>query len=117
MNVQSSQRVAYEILRSLGYADISTVYAGVGTPFANPVRQLLIHNTTDINLIISFDGVNPHTVIISDSGEVLDYCSNKNDSGGNLEQPAFTRLYVKQETATAATEGNIYVTVIYASQD
>lgn len=116
MNLQSSQRVAYEQLRSLGFADISGTYAGVGLPFANPVRLITIDNTTNINLIISFDGVNDHTFVASNTGRVLDYCSNKNDLGGNLEQPAYTRLYVKQESGAAA-EGNVYVSVVYASQD
>jgi len=114
--LQSSQRIAFEPLRSLDFGSISDTYALVGTPFANPVRMILIDNTTDINLLVSFDGVDDHTVSISESGRVLDYCSNKNDAAGNLEQPAYTRLYVKQETGTAATKGNVYVTIIYASQ-
>ena len=51
----SSVRVRYEILRSLGFAAISGVYAGVGTPFANGVRILKVTNLTDANLLISFD--------------------------------------------------------------
>lgn len=115
MNLASSSRIAYEPLRSLAFGGISAVYAGVGLPFANPVRQLMIDNTTDINLIISFDGVTDHAFVASNTGRVLDYCSNKNDMAGTLEQPAYVRLYVKQESGAAA-EGNVYVTVIYASQ-
>jgi len=113
--IASAQRVAFEDLRSLGFASIGSGYTAVGAAFANPVRILEIENTTDINLIISFDGVHDKTFIAANSFKIYDYDSNRNDMGGNFEQPKGTTLYVKQETVTAATKGNVYVTVIYAS--
>lgn len=116
MNLQSSQRVAYEPLRSLDYVDISADYAAVGTPFANPVRSLLVDNGTDANMIVSFDGTTDHMFVAANSGRVLDYCSNRNSMGGNLEQSAGVQVYVRQESASPSS-GIFYATVIYASQN
>ena len=115
--ISSAQRIAFENLRSLGFASVSASYAGVGGSFANPVRMLKIVNLTDINLIISFDGTNPKDIIPSQSMFIYDYASNKIGPVDNLEQPLGQRVYVKQETGTAATLGNVYVTVIYASSN
>jgi hypothetical protein len=115
MNLLSSSRIAFEPLRSLGFAFISGVYAGVGTSFANPVRMLMLTNSTDQDMIVSFNAVDDHTVVIANSGIIFDFASNKNSMGGNLEQPAGTRVYVKGAIADP-TLGDFYVTVIYASQ-
>lgn len=108
-------RIAFENLRSLGFASISGTYAGVGAPFANPVRQIKISNFMDDNLLISFNGINDKDVVAANGFCLYDYTSNRTDSGGNLEQPAGIRIYVKQESG-APTSGNVYVTVIYASE-
>lgn len=109
-----SVRIRYEPLRSLAFGGISGAYAAVGTSFANPVRILKITNTTDANLLISFDGVTDRDIIAANTIEVLDYGSNKADTGGQLDQSTGDRVYVKQ-AGGAATGGSVYVTVIYAS--
>lgn len=114
-NLLSSIRIRYEPLRSLGFAAISGAYAGVGAPFANPIRLLKVTNLTDENIIVSFDGITDHDVVAANGFFLYDYASNKSDQAGVLEQPVGTRLYVKAEAALP-TEGNLYVTVQYAAQ-
>jgi len=113
--ISSAQRIGYENLRSLAFGSISSSYAGVGVSFVHPVRMIKVTNLTDINLIISFDGTNDKDIIPSMSAQVYDYATNRIGPVDALEQPAGQRVYVKQETVTAATSGNVYVTVIYAS--
>lgn len=108
------QRVRYETLRSLAYTSISGTYAGVGTAFANPVRLIKVNNTTDANLIISFDGVNAHDFVFAQSAYVFDYASNKEGPVDKLEQSVGDRVYVKEESGSPS-KGNVYVTVVYAS--
>lgn len=115
MNSQSSIRISWEPLRSLAYTSISGTYALIGTPFANPARQLIINNNTDANMIFSWDGVNDYLFIAANTSMILDYCSNKNAMAGTLEQPAGTFAYVKEESASP-TKGHIYLSLIYASQ-
>jgi len=109
-----SVRIRYEPLRTLAFGGISGTYAGVGIAFANPVRMLKITNTTDANLLISFDGVNDRDIIPAGTIEVLDYGSNSASPVGQLDQSVGDRVYVKQ-SGGAATSGSVYVTVIYAS--
>ncbi len=115
MSAASSIRVRYEPLRSLGFAGISAVYAGVGLPFANPVRILKVTNLTDANILVSLNGVDDHDVVPAYGFFLYDYASNKGSAAGLLEQPQGDRIYVKSEGAVP-TLGNLYVTIIYASQ-
>jgi hypothetical protein len=112
--ISSAQRIAYEPLRSLGFASIGAGYTGVGGSFANPVRILKVNNATNANLIISFDGVNDMDFIFANSAYVFDYATNAIEPVGQLEQPLGRRFYVK-EASGAPTSGSVYVTVIYAS--
>ncbi len=115
-NLVSSVRVRYEVLRSLGFASISTAYAGVGLPFTNPIRILKVTNLTDSNLLVSFNGIDNHDVVVANGAYVYDYCTNKTDSAGMLEQSVGERLYVKSENGDP-TSGNVYVTLVYAAQN
>ena len=112
----NSSRVAFEDLRVLAFGGISGNYALVGTVFQHPVRQLIIHNTTNANIIISYDGISDKSFIATGTSRVMDYCSNTSMQGGMLEQPAQQGVYVKEEAAATAS-GNVYVEVIYASSN
>ena len=107
-------RIRYEPLRSLAFGGISGSYAGVGTAFVNPVRILEIANNTDADLFISFDGIVDRDFIAAKTGKVLDYGTNRANTGGQLDQAMGDRVYVRQVSG-AATGGAVYVTVIYAS--
>lgn len=115
-NSANSVRVAFEALRSLAFGSISGTYALVGTVFENPVRQLLIHNTTNANVIISYDGVTDHSFLAAGTSRVMDYCSNTSMQSGVFTQPARQGVYVKDESA-ATSSGNVYVEVVYASDN
>ena len=116
MNLVSSIRIAYEPLRSLGFAGIGIAYAGVGTALANPSRILSIYNTTDVNLVLSLNGVDDHAFISANGGKVTDFGANAAKQAGFAELPAGSRWYVRQEGADAATVGNIYIESVYLSQ-
>lgn len=106
--------IRFEELRSVDFNSVSGTYAGVGDSFSNPVRLLCIDNTLDQNILVSFDGITDHTFVSANGFKLLDYCSNKSVTAGLSEQPAGTRVYVKEESS-AATSGNVYVTVVYAA--
>lgn len=114
-NLVSSIRVRYEPLRSIGFAGISGTYAGVGLPFANPVRILKVTNLTSSNILVSLNGIDDHDIVAANGFFLYDYSSNKSSSAGLLEQPQGDRIYVKAEDDLPLA-GNLYVTVVYASQ-
>lgn len=109
-------RVRFEPLRSALFSSITTSYTPIGSGFSNPNRLLKVTNLTDGNLLISFDGVNDHDIVAASGFFLYDFCSNKSSTSGLLEQPLGTVVYVKS-TGSAPTQGSVYVTVIYASQN
>jgi hypothetical protein len=77
--------------------------------------MILIHNATNQNLLISYDGINDASFIAAGTSRILDYGSNMAEKAGLLEQPAYEGVWVKAES-TLPTNGTVYVEVIYASQ-
>ena len=115
MSALSAIRIAYEALRSRAFGTISGTYAAVGSSLVNPCRILKLNNTTDADLIVSFNGITDHDVIPAGSGTIYDYGTNRSYNGATAELPAGTLVYVKQASG-AATIGAMYVTVIYLSE-
>lgn len=114
-NLVSSVRVRYEPLRSIGFGAITSSYQAVGSPFANPVRILKVTNLTNQPMLISLNSIDNHDIVAANGFFLYDYASNRADAAGLLEQPQGDRIYIKAAT-TLPTTGNIYVTVVYASQ-
>ncbi len=104
-------RLFPEVIRTLAFGSISGTYAGIGSPLLNPCRILHLTNTTDVLLTFSFDGVNDHFVIPSDSFMLLDVTSNMTLTGGSFVISQGQRIYVKG----APTLGSVYLSVFYGS--
>lgn len=105
-------RMLAEPVRSLDFSGISGTYAGIGTSFDDPIRIIFIQNITDALLMFSFDGINDHFPLNTDSFLLLDVTANKTiDQGCFFAQG--TRLYVK-EIGTPST-GSVYVSVFYGT--
>lgn len=115
-NLISSNRVRFEPIRFLAFSAISALTpTAIGIPFSNPVRLLEINNLTDADLLISFNGIDSHTVIAARTGKIYDYGSNKADQPGFLEQALGERVYA-QAILALPSSGAVYVTVMYAAQ-
>jgi hypothetical protein len=115
-NLASSARAKFELLRSLGFAGIGANYVGVGTPFLNPVRILKVTNTTDVNILVSINGIDDRDILPASFYYLYDVGINKADCVGLLELSAGDRIYVKAESALP-TLGKVYVTTLYAAQN
>jgi len=103
-----------ETLRSLAFGGISGTFAAVGAVLANPISSYKISNDTDANLIISYDGVNDHEFVASNSFVLFDAGANKSNRGQGLFLSQGDRLFVRQEVG-APTSGNVYFSVYFAS--
>lgn len=106
-------RLLAEPIRSLGFAAIVPAYMGVGTAVDHPIRQFLIWNLTDADLMFSFDGINDHFVMPRRTGLIDDVCSNTTLSQGWFLAHG-TRLYVKE--LEVPTSGSVYFTVFYGKE-
>lgn len=113
MAINLSVRLAAEPVRSLGFASITSSYMGIGTSFVYPCRILLIQNLTDDTLMFSFDGINDHFPLPGAGFILIDIESNKTSTGGALNLPAGTRIYVK--TVGSPTQGSVYVSTFYGA--
>ncbi len=102
-----------EPLRSLAYTSFSgTSYVGVGPALQDPCHSYKWQNNTDVDLFLSWDGVNDHEFMPAHTGFVYDVGSNKSFSAGALHVAQGTRFYVR-ESAAAATMGEVYITAYF----
>jgi hypothetical protein len=102
-------RMYPEAIRTVAFGGISGTYAGMGAPFANPVRIFWLQNQTDVLLTFSFDGITDHFVLPSEAFVLLDVSSNSSLPGGALYFAQGQRLYVKGSPSS----GSVYLTVFY----
>ena len=93
-NQSLAVRLYAEPLRTLAFGSISNVYAGLGTALANPCRQFIIVNTTDVILFFSLDGITDHFVVPSNGQFVSDVASNATQPAGGIYLAQGDRLYV-----------------------
>jgi len=104
-------KALFEPVRTLGFAAIGAGYVGVGTSLNFPARQIFIQNFTDAPLMFSFDGVNDHFPLASDSFLLDDLTSNKTlETGYFIEKGS--RLYVKTMGAVP-TVNDVWFSVLY----
>lgn len=109
-------RGRFDTMRSLGFASIGAGFMGVGSAFAYPIKLLKIVNLTNANLIVSYDGVNNQDIVTANGGCIYDVAANKADPAGTFQLSVGDRVYVMEETS-APTSGNVYVVVVYASEN
>jgi len=107
-------RLIPETLRSLAFGSIGAAYMGVGTAFTRPIRIIHIQNLTDVQVIISFDGVNDHLVLPRNGYLLLDVTANKTREQGFYIAEG-TRVYAKEDSSSP-TAGGVYLTAFAGVQ-
>lgn len=106
-----SRVVRFDALRTIAFGAISGTYAKVGTPLTKPMRLVKFLNTSNVDLVISFDAINDHIYMPTSSFDLIDLNSNQ-DPGNDYKFQIGTQIYVKQ-AAGAAASGGIYVMAAY----
>jgi hypothetical protein len=114
-----SNIVRFDKLRSQDNASLSPTYTALGfsttpttpAPFTHAMRLLHFTNTTDANLIISFDAINDNIIIPADTFSLYDLTGNQ-DQNESFRYQNGSQLYVKYESAPPTT-GSLYVTAVY----
>jgi len=105
-------RLACDPVRTAAFGVISPVYAGVGIAFTSPVRIFHLQNLTDTILMFSYDGVNDHFPLATQSFLVLDVTANQALTQGFFMAQG-QRLYVRDMAAegfNAPTIGDVWLT-------
>ena len=109
-----SVRILPEPLRTLAFGSIGASYTAVGTPLAHPARIVLFQNTTDVPLTISWDGVNDHMYVVSDSFILLDVGTNKGISS-EFCIAQNTQFYVTYP-GSGPSLGEVVISVFYGKE-
>lgn len=106
-------RVLPEPVRTLANGDVSSSYAAIGTPFANPIHYFMIQNLMDQPVMISWDGINDHFPLEVNGYIIMDVSSNRTSTGGSFMIAQGTTFYAKNLTVSSPTTGSIYLSVFY----
>jgi len=102
----------HETLRTLAFGSITTSFVAVGSAMEHSILKYKLINGTDEALTISFDGINDHERILSNTAYVEDVAL---ESISTVELPKGTTIYVKHDAGSGPTVGNVYVSVTYSS--
>lgn len=104
-------KAANETLRSYDSSAGDSSFQSVGSSLSNPARLVKFKNDSNVDITISYDGVDDHDIILAGDREVEDLTANKTILEG-LMRPKGTQIYAK----SAAGSGSLYITVIYADR-
>lgn len=106
-----STRTLPETIRSWGFGIIGAAYDLIETPLDFPSIQMILTNTTDVDLLLSYDGVNDHLFIASGETIQLQYAVNACGDNG-MFVAKLTGIYVK-DNGVAPGEGAIWLMTFY----
>lgn len=106
--------VRADALRSVAFGSITGSFTALGTALTHTWRMFKITNTTDKDMIISFDGTTNNLIVPAGSFTLYDIATNappvsEND---NLLVGIGTQFYVKY--VAAPSSGTIYLEGLYA---
>ncbi len=96
----------FEAARTVAFGSVGAAYAALGAVLAFDSAILLITNTLDNPIWISFDGINDHIYLPAATGLLHDILA------GKMEIYKGTQIYIKHAGA-AATAGLLALSSIY----
>lgn len=108
-----STRIAVETVRSRGFATIGAGFLSVGDPLNFASCMLVFTNSTDVILMVSWNGVDDHQPVLP-GGFVQDISTNKTVEGGFYAAEG-KQFYVRH-LGDAPTEGSLYITNYYGDE-
>ena len=101
----TTEKVRIEDLRKLAFGAIGAGFAVVGPILTDDAEMACITNNTNVNLIVSIDGVKEQIIMIAGAYKLLDLRTNLKKVGSR------TQFWVKAEAALP-TSGSLYIEVI-----
>ena len=96
------------LLSSIDSATVTASYAALGSPLAHPARLIKFTNNANVDVTISWDGVNDNEFLPRGSFLLLDVTTN-HSMPLNFEIQQGTQFYVKGSAGT----GLIYMSYYY----
>lgn len=115
MTNRVSNNLFPDTLRTLAFGSISGTYATVGAVTAHSYDILILSNTTNGGLIVSFDGgTTDHVNIAPNQTLPINAAACSVDGLNHTRTPPIgTQFSVKQSDATTLTVGGFFITGLY----
>ena len=101
----------FDVIRSLGFAAISAVYASVGAVMAHNVRWMCVTNNTEGDMYFTTNLARDEIFLAKGANKVIDIQSNLGPKDDSYVLAVGTQISVKQ--ITAPVSGAVYVEVMY----
>lgn len=80
--------------------------------YASPLIKIV--NNTNVDILVSWDGLNPHDAVPAGGFSLYDFCSDAGSQRG-LYAAQGTQFYVKG-AAGGGNTGTLYIVVFYTSE-
>lgn len=102
----------FDALRTIAFGAVTNAYQPLGAAISHSFRTFKLINTTDADMLFSFDGTNDNIVAPATSITLYDVSTNSDqDSAQALRMSIGTQFLVKY--STAPTKGNIWLEGMY----
>jgi hypothetical protein len=108
----ASQIVRVDALRVVAFGSITGSYTPVGTAFTHIMRTIRFVNTTDADVLISFDTVNDNIIVPAGSFVLYDCTTNREESLSYFVFSIGTQVFIKQSSG-APSKGSFYVECLF----
>lgn len=108
----ASQIVRVDQLRIEPFGSVMGTYAAFGPAFAHTMRMVRFVNTTDADMLISFDTVNDNIILPAGSFVLYDCTTNREESLTFFVFQIGTQAYLKYASG-APTKGSVYLECVY----
>jgi len=103
--------IRFDPVRTVAFSSITASYTALGSKFTHAMRLLHFINTTDQEVMISFNGTDDNIPVPASSFALYDITANE-DTSEAIRDQSNTQIYVKY-TSDAPTEGNVYLVTMY----
>lgn len=102
-------RIFPETLRSANASTFTGSYQALGSPLGHSIRLVKWTNTSNVDVTISWDGINDHEILPANSFVLLDVSSNREVSN-QWEIQNGLQFYIK----AAVGVGSVYMSAYFA---
>lgn len=114
MTYYKGSKLRFEAVRLAAFGAVVASYAALGAVLSKDASLLIINNSTDKDVYLSFDGSTDHLYLSAAETMIINIEGNKSGNG-RLALPKNTTIYQKRGPGGAGSSGNLLVMVGYAA--
>lgn len=107
----SSSVVRFDAMRSVAFGSITGSFVAVGSSFGHPMRLLKFVNTTNADIIVSFDGTTNNDIIPAGGFSLYDATTNREENVTTFVLANGTQVFAKY--VSAPSSGTFYIVCVY----